>query len=197
MKTKLALLSIIFVFVAVAAAQTSIKKYDIKSGIITFQNDIAMGSMQMKTKVIVYFDDYGTKECKETYTEDKLKSSTFSDGKNIYIVYPNKKVATKQGPSYRGTEVRVDRSEFGSQKDWDAGNIKKGPAMTVAGKTCEVFVTDEGNGTKATYGGWNKILLYLDVETKTVSTKLHAVKVEENAKVPADKFQVPAGYTVQ
>ncbi len=69
--------------------------------------------------------------------------------------------------------------------------------MTIAGKTCEVFVTDDGNGTKATYGGWNKILLYLDVETKTVKTILHAVKVEENAKVPADKFQIPAGYTIQ
>ncbi len=127
MKNKLASLSIMLTFVAVAAAQTAIKKYDIKSGIITFQNDITMGTMQLKTKVIVYFDDYGMKECKETYTEDKLKSGTFSDEKNIYILFPNRKVAMKQGAAYRGTEVRVDRNEFGSKKTGMMGRSRKRP----------------------------------------------------------------------
>jgi hypothetical protein len=145
----------------------------------------------------VYFDDYGMKECKETYTGDKLSVTTFSDGKDIYIVHHNEKIVVKQGPAYRGTEVRMDKTEFGSKKDWDEGKIKEAPPMTVAGKTCEVIVTDDGKGSLATYGGWRKILLYLDVKTPTVRTILHAIKVEENAKVPADKFQVPAGYKVQ
>jgi hypothetical protein len=197
MKTRLLVLSISFLLAATLYAQAPIKKYDIKSGIITLQNDISMGTFQMKTESIIYFDDYGMKECKEIYNKDKLQTITFSDGKNIYIVHPDKKVATIQGPAYRGTEMRVDRSEFGTKKDWDEGKIKTAPAMTVAGKTCEVFVTDDGKGTGATYGGWNKILLYLDVKTKTVRTTLHAVKVEANAKVPAAKFAVPAGYKIQ
>ncbi|HUI28729.1 MAG TPA: hypothetical protein VLX91_00830 [Candidatus Acidoferrales bacterium] len=197
MKTKLLLLSIIFVFAAGVITQAQIKKYDIKSGIITFQTDMKMGSMQLTTKSIVYFDDYGMKECKETYTNDKLRTSVFSDGKNLYLLNHTQKTVTNQGPAYRGTEVRMEKTEFGSQKDWDAGSIKEAPAMTVAGKTCEVIVTDDGKGSVATYGGWDRILLYLDVQTQSVRSTQHAMKVEENAKVPPEKFTVPAGYKVQ
>ncbi|MFZ1081575.1 MAG: hypothetical protein WAO19_06595 [Candidatus Kryptoniota bacterium] len=197
MKTKLMLLSAAILFAIGALAQAQTKKYDIKSGIVTFATTIKMGSMDMKQKAIVYFDDYGIKECKETYFNDKLTTSYFSDGKNIYIVDHNQKKVTNRGPAYRGTELRVEWTEFGTEKDRQAGLIKKMPAMTVAGKTCEVFESNDGKGTIARYAGWNKVLLYLDVQTPSMRTTQQAVKVEENAKIPADKFVVPAGYKMQ
>lgn len=191
------LLSAAILFAIGALAQAQTKKYDIKSGIVTFATTIKMGSMDMKQKAIVYFDDYGIKECKETYFNDKLTTSYFSDGKNIYIVDHNQKKVTNRGPAYRGTELRVEWTEFGTEKDRQAGLIKKMPAMTVAGKTCEVFESNDGKGTIARYAGWNKVLLYLDVQTPSMRTTQQAVKVEENAKIPADKFVVPAGYKMQ
>jgi outer membrane lipoprotein-sorting protein len=197
MKSKLLLLSAAILFAVEAFAQAPMKKYDIKSGIVTFQTTIKMGSMNMKQKTMVYFDDYGMKECKETYFNDKLTTSYFSDGKNLYLVDHNVKTVTNRGPAYRGTEVRVEWMEFGTEKDRQSGKIKKAPAMTVAGKTCEVFVSDDGKGTVTRYGGWNKVLLYLDVQTPNMKTTIQAVKVQENAKVPAEKFVVPAGYKMQ
>ena len=194
MKSRLSLFLIVMGFVAGADAQTTFKKYDVKSGIVTFETTMQMGSIAMKEKTVVYFDDYGMKECKDTYSDDKLTSSFFSDGKNLYLVKYNQKTAYNQGSASRGTELRVEWSEFGTQKDRESGKIRKLPAMTVAGKNCEVFESNDGKGTIARYAGWKKILLYMDVQTKSVTTTLRAVKVEENAKVPPEKFLVPAGF---
>jgi hypothetical protein len=50
------------------AAVSSIKKYDIKSGIVTFES-IGLG---MTSKVVLYFDDYGAKEAEEKYLYNSL-----------------------------------------------------------------------------------------------------------------------------
>jgi hypothetical protein len=178
--------------------QSQIKKYDIKSGIVTYDLIMKMGKMEIKKKTIVYFDDYGMKECRETYSNDnKLEESFFSDGKDLFSARPAKKIVFKQGAAYRGTELRVEWSEFGTEKDRQSGKIKKMPAMSISGKNCESFESNDGKGTIARYGGWNKILMYMSVKTKTVETVQKAVKVEENAKVSEEKFKIPAGYKVQ
>jgi hypothetical protein len=197
MKSKKLTLVFMLIFVIGIVAQVSFKKYDIKSGIITYDLIMKVGGMDMKEKTIVYFDDYGMKECKETYSNDKLGGSTFSDGKNLYIVKFNQKTAYNQGPASRGTELRVEWSEFGTEKERQAGMYKKLASKTVAGKTCEMFESNDGKGNITQYGGWNKILLYLDTQTSSVRTTLSAVKVEENVKVPPEKFQVPEGFKVQ
>lgn len=197
MKRRLLILAVLLVFVIGILAQVPFKKYDIKSGIITYELIMKVAGMDMKKKTIVYFDDYGMKECKETYSDDKLGGSTFSDGKNLYIVKFNQKTAYNQGPASRGTELRVEWSEFGTEKQRQEGMFKKLAGMTVAGKSCEMFESNDGKGNITQYGGWNKILLYLDTQSSSAITTLRAVKVEENVKVPPEKFQVPAGFKVQ
>ncbi len=193
----LVLLAAIIVFISHTIAQIPFKKYDIKSGIVTYDLVMKVGTMEMKHKMIVYFDDYGMKECKETYTGDKLDQSYFSDGKDLYLTKPNQKKAFKQGSASRGTELRVEWSEFGTEKDRQSGKFKKLPTMTVAGKNCEVFEYNDGKGGITKYGGWNKVLLFLDTQMQGTQTIQRAVKVEENVNVSADKFKVPAGYTLQ
>lgn len=116
-------------FLVTAAAQTPVKKYDIKSGVVTYELIMKMGDMQIQKKIVVYFDDFGMKECKETFSKDKLEESNFSDGKNLYLVKHNGKTAYKQGPAYRGTELRVEWSEFGTEKQRQSGMYKRLPAM--------------------------------------------------------------------
>ena len=185
------------VFMVAALAQAQVKKYDMKSGVVTYESIMKMGDFQIKKKTIVYFDDYGMKECKETFSKDKLEESYFSDGKNLYLVKPDDKTAYKRGTAYRGTELRVEWSEFGTEKDRQSGKYKKLPAMKVAGKDCEMFEYNDGKGTITQYGGWNKILLYMAMKTKSMESIQRALKVEENVKVPAQKFKVPAGFAVQ
>ncbi len=186
--TTFLLLSILILVVG-ASAQT--KKYDIKSGIVTFETAIKAGSMTIPKKVILYFDDYGMKECKETYEGDKLAESYFSDGKSLYKVIHADKTAYKAGDAFRGTELKFDWNEV-SAKDKKDGTAKKLPDMTVAGKTCQAFQVKN-----TTFAGWSGITLLTEMKSKSMSSVSKAVKVEENAKVPAAKFAVPAGYAVQ
>ena len=185
-------------FMMTSPLRSQIKKYDIKSGIVTYELNMKMGKMEIKKKTVVYFDDFGMKECRETYSKDnKLEGTYFSDEKNLYSVNYTKKIAHKQGDAYRGTELRVEWTDFGTEKDRQSGKIKKMPAMSIAGKNCESFGSDDGKGTVTVYGGWNKILMYLHVKSNSVESLQKAVKVEENVKVPEDKFKIPAGYAVQ
>lgn len=192
-----AMVLVIIMFLFLFTAQTPVKKYDMKSGIITYELIMKMGKMEMKSKTVVYFDDYGLKECKDTYSGVNLEESYLSDGKDLFLVKHKQKKAYRQGTASRGTELRVEWTEFGTEKDRQSGKYKKLPAMTVAGKNCEMFEYNDGEGTISKYGGWNKILLYQDTQTKSVQSIQRAVKVEENVTISPDKFKVPAGFAVQ
>ncbi len=168
-----------------------VKKYQIKSGIITFETTMMMGKFEMKTKSVVYFDDYGMKECKDTYDDNGLKESFFSDGKNLYLTIYKEKAVYKRGTAFRGTEYKFDWNEIAP-----SGKAKKIANMTIVGKNCEAFELKDGGNTN-TYAGWNNICLYLGVSMKNMTTIYKAVKLEENAKVPADKFKIPAGFTLK
>jgi hypothetical protein len=171
------------------------KKYDIKSGIITFETTMKIMGMAVTNKSVVYFDEYGTKECKETYSDGTLKESFFSDGKNLYKVSHDQKTAWKTGPALRGTEFRFDWNEI-SEKDKKAGKAKQLGKITVAGKECESFEYKD-RGSTTTYAGWSHICLLTDLTSKDMNSIAKAVRIEENARVPAEKFSVPAGYTVK
>lgn len=176
-----------------ASAQTN--KYGIKSAIVTFEQVTDMGSMKIKNKVIVYFDDYGMKECRETYEGDKVKEAFFSDGKNLYLLIPADKSVYDRGSAYRGTELRFDWNEV-SKKDKESGKAKKLPNVVIAGKQCESFQVGSKYGTTV-FAGWKNITLLTSNESKSMKTTVKAVKVEENAKVPPEKFKVPADVPVK
>ncbi|HTP13559.1 MAG TPA: hypothetical protein VMM37_08005 [Bacteroidota bacterium] len=178
-------------------AQTPVKKYDIKSGIVSYETVIKMGKMEIKSTSTVSFDDYGMKECRETYSDGALVESFFSDGKDLYAAKHRTKKVFKQGPASRGTELRVEWTEFGTEKDRQSGHFKKLPSKIIAGKECEMFEQNDGKGTVTQYGGWNKILFYLGQKSNSMETTQRAVKVEENARISPEKFMVPRGYSVQ
>lgn len=170
-------------------------KYGIKSAIITFEQTADVGGMKLSNKVMVYFDEFGLKECRETYDGDKVKETFFSDGKNLYLVIPSEKAAYDRGTAYRGTEYRFDWNEI-SQKDKDAHKAKKLANTTIAGKECESFQLDTQYGT-AVFAGWKNITFLTSTANKSMKSSVKAKKFEENVSVPAEKFKVPAGYVVK
>jgi hypothetical protein len=183
----------VFAFIVLCAFNLqAVNKYDVKSGIITLDSVTKVGKMEIKMTKIVYFDDYGAKEREETYSNGKLNGVRFTDGKDKYTLSLDKKTAKKDGAGDRGLGPHVDIDFFGTQKDIDAGIVKKMPPMTLADQTCEVFQAKRGKETD-TYAAWKKIMVY----TQTGSTVIKAVKIEPNAVIPKDKFQVPAGYTIK
>src|SRR5687768_12326464 len=71
---------------AIENAPAVVKKYQIKSGIITFQETANMGSMKISSKKVLYFDDYGMKEREDSFDDEgQLKESFMSDGKDLIL----------------------------------------------------------------------------------------------------------------
>jgi len=179
------------------AQPAQVRKYDVKSGIVTYEDVIEAGTMTIKSKRVTYFDDYGMRECEDRYTGDNLRESYFSDGKNLYSVMYSQKTTYLRGPAYRGTMYRFAWDEVSSQ-DKSSGKAKQIAAMPLAGKTCDAFqVGDPASGDYTTYAGWNHVAFMIDVHGKGTHSVQKAVKFEENAAVPPEKFQPPAGFPVK
>jgi hypothetical protein len=189
---------ILFAAVIVAGtlqAQT-FNKYSIKSAIVTLESVSKVSTMEIKMTKVVYFDDYGIKECEETYKDGKLSSVLFSDGKDKISLDLQRKTAHKQDSGRRGTGTRIDINDMGTEKDIQSGVVKKMPPMTLAGQTCEVIYVTRGRQTDI-YAGWNKFMVYLKTGGSTVVSEIKAVKIEPNAIAPKEKFQIPAGFKLQ
>jgi hypothetical protein len=135
------------------------------------------------------------RECKETYNGDKLSHVYFSDGKTFCRLLPSQKKAIKSGDAFTGTELRYDWEEA-SSKGEEERHAKKIPTMIIAGKNCEAFQTTQKE-TIRTCAGWGHVLLPSEIAGGSSKSLIKAVNFEENVPVPGDKFQVPAGYTIQ
>lgn len=184
-------LALIAMFAPTLAGQAEEKKYDLKSGIVTFDVVMSVAGTELKEKAVVTFDDWGAKEKRDTYEGDTIKETFLCDGKDQIKIIHSEKAAYLVGKCTRGTELRFDWNEI-SDRDKKAGKAKKLPSMKVAGKTCDAFELKEGENTSR-FAGSGKITLYSEVAggMKTVAT---AVKLEENAAIPAAALRIPAGY---
>lgn len=171
-------------------AAVAVKKYPIKSAIVTFENDM----LGIKEKTVLYFDDYGIKEAEEKYEGEKIKSSTLCDGKNRYIIVQKDKAAYIYGECSRGVAYKFDWEEI-SKADQQY-KAKKLPNETVAGKDCQSYSFVSG-GTENKFAGWNNICLLTEQNSKFGKIIFKAVKVEENATIPTDKLTVPAGFEIK
>jgi hypothetical protein len=194
MKRKLWL--VVALVIVCASWSGAVNKYDIKSGIVTLEIVTTVAKTEIKMTKIVYFDDYGLKECQETYSNGKLGSVLFSDGKNKIALKLASKKAQNQGSTNSGIGMRVEINDMGTKKDIESGLVKKLPPMTIAGQTCEVIQVARG-GTQDIYAGWHHVMVYMKSSSSGVTTEIKAVKLEANAAVPKDKFQIPAGFTMQ
>ncbi len=168
----------------------AVKKYQIKSGIVTFYNE-AMG---IKTKTVLYFDDYGIKEAEEKYDGETIKDATLCDGKNRYTIVYKDKTAYEAGECFRGVAYKFDWSEIERAPDQYKG--KKLPNVTIAGKDCESFSIQSGN-SPIVYAGWNNICLMIDQNSSFGKITYKAVSIEENVAIPEGKLTIPEGFTVK
>lgn len=169
------------------------KKYEVKSGIITYETISLEGRVHVSGKVVLYFDQYGALECKDVYVGGILKESAMCDGRVVYSIIHDQRTVFKLGPATTGTEVRFD---------WDAmpvpnraeRQIKRLPNMTVAGKLCEVYEQSSPGG-KTKYAGWGHILLLLERNLSDNQYMMKAESFVETNQVPESKFVPPPGYT--
>lgn len=171
-------------------------KYTVKSGIIAYDTDM----MGMKVPVTIYFDDYGNKECTETIVEmemmgTKVKTHTMNITKDGYSYEIN--LTDKTGKKMKTLAAASNPAgiDFGklSEDMMKQMHITKGSNETVCGKECTVFSMDNPDmKMKGTFAVWNNIPLKSTVDVGGMPVTMNATKVEENASIPADKFEIPS-----
>lgn len=172
----------------------TVKKYGIKSATIIYENIVKTISVDMKYKTIVYFDDFGTKECKESYVGDTLQEAIMSDGRKSYKIDYRKKIAYSLGRANRGTETRYDWNNV-AEEDKKSGKVKKAPNQIIAGRSCEVYTVNTGIAS-LTYGGWKNILFLSNVQSPGGKIFTKAISINTDS-VPANKFIIPDNFLVK
>jgi hypothetical protein len=167
----------------------------VKSGIVRFKvTDFSGGRNE-----VVYFDNYGSRECIEILDEEgNVSERRFCDGEKMYIVnkYTPADTVIIMGENHRyGTEMKFDDAPP-PERQREKYKWEPAPAMTVAGRECSAYKMDSGYGL-AIFAGWSHITLYHKQESQFGTILRQAESVEVDVEVPAEKFTVPAGAKLQ
>jgi hypothetical protein len=186
------------------------KRYEIKSGIVHYepQNLMGMGT----TTGTLYFDDFGRKEAVETVTESSVMgikthehTMRITDGYTSISYEIKKTVNGKDETSKVATKSDIRELREMAQMmagSLDVNELKKNmdyreegteTIAGVTGKKYSVAMNKEKSNARV-YGVMYKNIV-LKSEMGSISTK--AASIEENVAIPASKFAIPAGYTVQ
>jgi hypothetical protein len=175
-------------------------KYAMKSGIFVMKTNM-MGEDMITT---TYFDDYGKKECQEMKMEMKMAGQTIktnnvtiTNGDGFrYTIDMEKKTGTKTKDYGGNSNPTADMASASAEKMKEYG-IKKESPVTILGKTCDVYSMD-GKMGKGTFATWQGISMRSEMSMAGMKTpmKIETTSIEENAAVPASKFEVPKDVTI-
>lgn len=170
------------------------KKYDVQSGVITFNTAMNTLTVNVSYKTVISFDHYGMRERRDTYDGNILTESFLCDGFNNYNISHTHKKIVRTGKAYRGTESRFGWDAI-KPEDIKSGKVAKKPAEFIANKKCQVFSIMTGVAT-VTYGGWNHIILLNEVHSPGGKSISKAVDVQIYSVDP-QTFKLPKGYSVK
>ncbi len=184
------------------------RRYDVQSGIVTYEPLVIMG---IKSASTLYFDDYGRREARESVTDSNImgmksheKKVDITDGDYMISYEAEKIVNGKDETSKVATKTDLRKfkemamkmgAEIGEQMKKDLDYREEGTEVIagVTGTKYSISLNKEKKEQRV-YG-----VLYKKISLKSQmgGIIIKAAKIEENASVPAAKFEVPAGYTIK
>lgn len=172
------------------ANSTNQGKYKLKSAILSMTSE----TMGMTQSMTMYFDDYGNKECVET-TGDvmgmKVHQLSITKDGYMYSIDLTAKTGTKSKIATGGKQQDIDFNNLTDEMMKQMKITKQG-TEEILGKTCDKYSMDDpAMKMKSTYSVWNGIPLKSDIDMAGITAKVTTTKIEENASIPADKFEIP------
>jgi hypothetical protein len=169
-------------------------KFAIKSGIVEYKTQV----MGMEAKMITYFDDYGGKEASETIMEMmgmKVRSNTITKDGWIYSFEADKKTGTKTPVSLNKGNIDFENLTEEIMKEM---KIEKVGNEDANGKPCIKYsIQNDALQMNGFFWVWKGIAMKTDVSLSTMKMVMDAVSVDENADVPAEKFEIPSDIVFQ
>ncbi len=183
------------------------KVYQLESGIVEYESTV-QGEEVLE---VMYFDDWGNKEARYTYTKQngELQSVSIIDENVIYMVDDVvQKIGSKMARPNKKAVFMFDElvEKFGDEqqarKFLKENNITvKEEKENILGYPCEVRVTKKGNNYTVTSWLYKRVILKAQSELvangKKVTTGSTATKFKPDASIGADKFKLPRGIRPQ
>jgi len=171
----------------------SFKRYGIESGVIEYTLSGAQNGTQT-----VYFDKWGAREAKYTDatisfggTSRKMHTLMLIRNDSVYSVDLDTKTGTAmRNPLLDGTMSNgkgKDLMEMGMDMMKQMGGEKVG-TEEILGRSCDVWKI-KNLGSKACI--WNAVPMKTEVDMMGMKQSNVAVKLDENASIPEEKFRVP------
>jgi len=206
---KVVVLSLLTLFAVSVMAQDA--KYEFKTAIIKMESSFG-GTKYPST---VYVDDFGKKEARESVRNDRDGNASnmlsITEGTTTTSVNLTAKTAFKMelgqgGQGQGGVRLGGQGQSINYLKLTPeikaALNIKELGEETVAGKPCKKYSMEMTFGDrtmKSTYWVWKGYVVKSETlgEDGNVTMSSIATEIQENVTVPASKFVVPSGITVQ
>ncbi len=191
MKAKTGFLLLLFMAAGVVSAQNA--KYEIKSAIIKKVSTV----MGQKVESTVYIDDYGQKEMSETVmnaggTEKHIL--TIMNGDSLVTVDMDMKTAQiVKLPQKPVNYLKI------SDEDKEMYKLQELGEENVLDKSCKKYsleVNQGGQTAQVTTWVWKGIPLKSETSVGGMNMTEEVTEIQEGAEVPADKFVVPEGITL-
>jgi hypothetical protein len=169
-------------------------KYGMSKGMVKYTMDI----MGMSTTSVLWFDDYGQKECMETSAEImgmKSNSRSFKKEGYAYNINMEAKTGTKMkivADQFDPTDMQFDKMTEEVKTKY---NFKEEGSDKFLGKDCKVYTMDY-QGSKGKFWVWDNIALKYEMSQSGMKIEMKAIEISENPRFPAAIFDVPEGITV-
>ena len=170
----------------VAAAQDG-QRYGIKSGILTQRSEMG--------ETTVYFDDYGAREAQQMKMNFMGMETEMTilrkDGKVYMINTTEKQVQEMPAGGMGGADINFLALTDAVKS---ANKIKEAGKETILGRECTKYTMESsqmGMTMAQTVWVWKGITLKSLTDGGQFQFGNEAVKLEENAEIPASVFEIP------
>jgi len=180
--------------------------YGEKSGIVTYK---PMEMMGVKVTQTMYFEDYGKMEMRETKVEGNMMGMEMRQHTvdiregNIVYHYEIENMAGGQDRATKNAYKSVLTPDMFEQMNVSSLSDKLKAKLNFKDEGKETVAGVEGSKYSIATDSINLTNRIIGVHYKNIPLKITmgemeiiADKVDFDAKIPADKFKVPAGYTV-
>lgn len=168
------------------------KKYEIKSGVVTYKA-VTMG---MEQKITTSFDDYGALEATDTYMEmmgEKIHTKNIMRDGYTYSISFDEKQATKT--KMFGNAAAMAFANLSKDIE-EKMNLKRHGKENIVGFECEKMTYDyKEMSTKGTVWSYKGVPLKQEANAMGIEVKMEPVSFEEKS-VDKSVFEVPAGFKV-
>lgn len=163
-------------------------KYTLKSAIVEYKTT----TMGIESVQKLYFDNYGEKEAYETLMKIMGFSNhtiSITGDEFVYNIDLVKRTGTKSGTSDYPSNLNFEKLSKEIQEDI---TIKVEGKETFLDRECIKYsMTSTKLNMNGFYWVWKGIALKSDINFSAAKMMLEAVKVDENAAIPNEKFEIP------